>query len=47
MTHTQWHGDQFYFGLHYDLHAGALYTDLGERADPESLIPLLELMKPS
>lgn len=47
MPHTQWHGDQFYFGMHYDLHANAEDTDLGERADPETLIPLLELMNPS
>jgi hypothetical protein len=47
MPHTQWHGDQFYFGLRYDLHANAEDTDLGERADPETLIPLLELMNPA
>lgn len=38
-----WYGDQHYFGLHYDLHASAKDTDLGERADPETLIPLLKL----
>jgi hypothetical protein len=44
--HTQWHGDAYYFGLHYDLHASKADTDLGERADPETLIPLLKLMNP-
>ena len=45
--HTQWHGDAYYFGMHYDLHANATDTDLGERADPETLIPLLQMMGPS
>ncbi len=45
--HTHWHGDDYYFGMHYDLHANASDTDLGERADPETLIPLLKLMNPS
>lgn len=44
--HTQWHGDHCYFGMHYDLHAGTADTNLGERADPETLIPLLQLMNP-
>jgi hypothetical protein len=44
--HTQWHSDKIYFGLHYDLHANANDTDLGTKADPEILIPLLNLMRP-
>lgn len=44
--HTRWHGDHAYFGMHYDLHAGLHDTDLGERADPETLVPLLQLMNP-
>ncbi|MBZ0292573.1 MAG: alpha-L-fucosidase [Anaerolineae bacterium] len=45
--HTQWYGDEYYFGLHYDLHANINDTDLGERADPETLVPLLKMMNPS
>lgn len=44
--YSQWYGDAAYFGLHYDLHARASDTELGERADPETLIPLLKLMSP-
>jgi hypothetical protein len=42
----KWHGDRFYFGLHYDLHAGANDTELGTRCSPDELIPMLELMGP-
>ncbi|MAS37375.1 MAG: hypothetical protein CL610_25465 [Anaerolineaceae bacterium] len=45
-SNNKWYGDELYFGLHYDLHANANDTDLGTRADPETLIPLLKLMKP-
>ena len=33
----QWHGDKYYFGLHYDLHAGAGDTELGTRSEPAYL----------
>ncbi len=42
----KWHGKEFYFGLHYDLHANANDTDLGERCDPDELAASLKLMKP-
>jgi len=42
----KWHGDRFYFGLHYDLHASAGDTDLGTRAGENELVPMLELMAP-
>jgi hypothetical protein len=38
----QWHGKKRYFGLHYDLHAGKNDTELGLRATPEELAPLLD-----
>ncbi|MFH1008953.1 MAG: alpha-L-fucosidase [Candidatus Latescibacterota bacterium] len=41
-----WHGKHFYFGLHYDLHAGKDDTDLGTRCSEPELIPMLELMNP-
>ncbi|RPJ49658.1 MAG: hypothetical protein EHM21_06580, partial [Chloroflexi bacterium] len=42
-TPGRWHGNQFYFGLHYDLHAGKEDTELGLRAVPAELVPLLML----
>lgn len=39
-----WHGDRFYFGLHYDLHAGAKDTELGTRCSPRELVPVLKTM---
>ncbi len=44
--HGKWHGPERYFGLHYDLHAGANDTELGTRCGPDELIPMLELMGP-
>jgi hypothetical protein len=41
-----WHGERFYFGLHYDLHANAGDTDLGTRCGEADLVPMLELMGP-
>ena len=40
----RWHGKGRYFGLHYDLHAGAEDTELGLRATPEWLVPMLRMM---
>ncbi|MBI2502847.1 MAG: beta-galactosidase trimerization domain-containing protein [Candidatus Latescibacteria bacterium] len=46
-TYTgRWHGPQRYFGLHYDLHANATDTELGARATPKELVPLLKLLNP-
>lgn len=45
-TSGQWHGDQYYFGLHYDLHAGAKDTELGTRCSAAELVPMLQLMAP-
>ena len=42
----KWHGDRFYFGLHYDLHAGAKDIELGTRCGEAELAPMLELMAP-
>ena len=42
----KWHGDDRYFGLHYDLHALADDTDLGTRCSEAELVPMLELMAP-
>jgi hypothetical protein len=44
--HTKWHGKERYFGLHYDLHGNKDDTELGTRAQPELLVPMLELMNP-
>ncbi len=41
-----WHGDTYYFGLHYDLHAGEKDTVLGTRCGEDELVPMLELMAP-
>jgi hypothetical protein len=47
MTYAgRWHGERRYFGLHYDLHAGADDTELGARCAPRELVPLLKLMAP-
>lgn len=40
----QWHGKGRYFGLHYDLHANERDTELGLRATPARLVPMLKLM---
>lgn len=42
----RWHGKKFYFGLHYDLHAGVKDTDLGARCGEKDLVPMLKLMSP-
>lgn len=42
----RWHGGNFYFGLHYDLHANAGDTELGLHCDPEALAPLLKIVGP-
>jgi len=42
----QWHGKKFYFGHHYDLHAGEHDTELGTRCSPRELVPMLKLMGP-
>ena len=42
----RWHSKRHYFGLHYDLHAGKNDTELGLRALPEELIPMLEKTGP-
>ena len=48
MNHASehWHGKKFYFGFHYDLHAGAADTELGLHCKPEELIPLLKIIGP-
>ncbi len=42
----KWHGDDKYFGLHYDLHAGANDTVLGTRCSEDELVPMLKIMAP-
>jgi len=42
----QWHGKQYYFGLHYDLHASAKDTQLGLHCSPRELVPMLKLANP-
>ncbi|MCE5258753.1 MAG: hypothetical protein LLG44_06775 [Chloroflexi bacterium] len=42
----KWYGPQVWFGLHYDLHAGAGDTDLGAHDDPHELAAALSLMNP-
>jgi len=39
----RWHGKGRYFGLHYDLHASERDTELGLRATPDRLVPMLKL----
>ncbi len=47
MTHCgQWHGDKYYFGLHYDLHGGEKDTELGTRCTEAELVPMLQCMAP-
>ncbi|MEQ8677170.1 MAG: alpha-L-fucosidase [Aggregatilineales bacterium] len=46
MPATNWHGDEYYFGMHYDLHASEEETELGARVDNKTLIPMLKLMQP-
>lgn len=46
MKAGKWHGDERYFGLHYDLHAGPGETELGTRCSEAELAPMLELMAP-
>ena len=45
-TNPGWHGSKYYFGLHYDLHAGAKDTQLGLHCSPKELVPMLRLMRP-
>ncbi len=40
----RWHGRSRYYGLHYDLHANVRDTELGLRATPDRLVPMLKLM---
>jgi hypothetical protein len=42
----RWYPQRPYFGLHYDLHAGAQDTALGARCTPEKLAASLKLMGP-
>jgi hypothetical protein len=39
----KWYGRDRYFGLHYDLHANERDTELGRRASPADLMPMLRL----
>lgn len=39
-----WHGKNFYFGFHYDLHANGGDTELGLHCAPEELAPLLKII---
>ncbi|MEQ8673593.1 MAG: alpha-L-fucosidase [Aggregatilineales bacterium] len=43
---SQWHSDDRYFGLHYDLHAGLGDSVLGKNVDSDTLMPMFELMNP-
>jgi len=45
-TSGKWHGERYYFGLHYDLHAGEKETVLGTRCGEAELVPMLEQMAP-
>lgn len=42
----RWHSKDRTFGLHYDLHASETDTELGLRAIPEELVPLIKLADP-
>ncbi len=42
----RWHGKTYYYGLHYDLHAGLKDTELGKRCGEKDLAPMLKLMGP-
>ena len=47
MSETKpWYGKRSYIGLHYDLHAQADDTELGTKADPSLLVPMIKLMNP-
>ena len=41
-----WHGDDRYFGLHYDFHAVAGDLDIGSHCGMDELVPMLKLMAP-
>ncbi|MCX6968569.1 MAG: alpha-L-fucosidase [Verrucomicrobia bacterium] len=43
-SRSAWHGPEYYFGLHYDLHATEKDTELGMRCSPKELVPMLRLM---
>ncbi len=45
-THGNWHGDEYCYGLHYDLHANKKDTELGTRCGPDELVPMLQRMEP-
>ncbi len=45
-VHSKWHGNKYYFGMHYDLHAQASDTVLGTRCSRKELIPMLKKMNP-
>ncbi len=38
----QWHGQNRYFGLHYDLHANKNDTELGTQATVKNLVPMFK-----
>jgi len=42
----KWHGRKYYFGLHYDLHAGKQDTELGIHCSLRELVPMLKMMAP-
>lgn len=42
----RWYGDEYYAGLHYDLHAREDDTELGTRCHPADLAERLRLMAP-
>jgi hypothetical protein len=41
-----WYGGKYYFGLHYDLHAGSGDTELGKNLKPAELAASLKRMNP-
>ena len=41
-----WYGDDRYFGLHYDFHAGPDDLDIGSHCSMDELVPMLRLMGP-
>jgi hypothetical protein len=45
-TRGRWHGPNYTFGLHYDLHANTGDTELGARCGLKDLVPMLRLMAP-
>lgn len=40
-----WHGDRFYFGMHYDMHVRTDDTDIGARLNVDDLVTNLKAMK--